>query len=72
MTRKTFIDALKGKMNTIVDFVGFKVQNIAYRNDPWILLVGEDKVIETREDYFDSPAKKFHTREELWGYLKRI
>lgn len=70
MNKTQFIEATKGMMNSVREFNGHKIQNIAYMNDPWILLQGDE--IHTRDEYYDTTFPKFHTREDLWKYIKTI
>ena len=70
MTKQSFVDATKGMMNSIRQWDGHKIACVGWHSDPWKLVDTYDFDTVTRDEYV--PLAVFHTREDLWNYLKTI
>lgn len=69
MVKADFIRATKGMMNSIREWNGYRIQNVGWvEGNPWAI-VSTDKFNSTEVGHV---IACFHTREELWQYLKSL
>lgn len=62
MTKKSFIEATRGKMNQTVEWNGFQIHQVGWLDYGWKLMDKNGAML----------AAPFRTREDLWNHLKTI
>ena len=71
ITKKSFLERTQYQRNEIREWNGFKIGVCGFRegDNPWVI-ANKDDVFEDMTDYEYEPIKRFHTREDLWKYIK--
>lgn len=64
MTKAEATKLLKGFRNSTIFIDGVHVANVAWNNDPWLVIENEETFNEAKADGF-IPITTYHTREEL-------
>jgi hypothetical protein len=69
MTKSKMIDELKGFFNGVKMINGTNIANVAWRNEPWMIIENEDTFEDCKKDNFN-PILSFRTRDELLEKIK--
>ena len=70
MTQQKFNEAMRGRMNSIINLSGVKIRNRAWEATPWHIVAPHARE-GNQEDFNNLPALfKFPTRRDLWNHLK--
>ena len=69
MKKKEFVEMWRGKQNCIQPFKTHAIANVAWLSNPW-RIVSPLANWDTASNRNYAPIASFHTREELWDYIK--
>lgn len=69
MTKSTILKELKGFFNGVKIIDGVKIANVAWKNEPWMIIENEETFEDAKKDDF-APILSFRTRDELLTKLK--
>ncbi len=65
MTKSNWDKELKGFYNGIKDIEGVRIANVAWLNNPWLIIENDETFEQAKETDF-TPILSFRTRDELY------
>jgi len=71
MKKSSFLNATKYLCNDIVTIESFTIVRVGWHNKGW-KLINADATFDQVKEFDYVPLASFHTREELWQYIKTL
>lgn len=68
MTKTQFNETLKGFHNSSTQIEGVTIANVAWKNEPWMIIENGETFEDAKQDNF-TPIQFYRTREDLYNAI---